>query len=77
MRRFIPAGFETRNGVLIALLGLCLRSRHIAEGRRHCRLLQVFWRVKEVVIILDSECSKQDEYVLFLIFSKITNNENS
>lgn len=34
MRRFIPAGFETRNGVLIALLGLCLRSRHIAEGRR-------------------------------------------
>lgn len=30
MRRFIPAGFEARNGVLIALLGLCLRSRHIS-----------------------------------------------
>lgn len=33
MRRFIPAGFETRNGVLIALLGLCLRSRLIAALR--------------------------------------------
>lgn len=33
MRRFIPAGFEARNGVLIALLGLCLRSRHISAMR--------------------------------------------
>lgn len=51
MRRFIPAGFETRNGVLIALLGLCLRSRLVAaaEERRRRRLLRVFWRVKEVV----------------------------
>lgn len=30
MRRYIPAGFEAKNGVLIALLGLCLRSRHIS-----------------------------------------------
>lgn len=30
MRRFIPAGFEAKDGVLIALLGLCLRSVHIS-----------------------------------------------
>lgn len=30
MRRFLPAGFEARNGVLIALFGLCLRCRHIS-----------------------------------------------
>lgn len=30
MRRFIPAGFEAKNGVLIALLGLYLRFRHIS-----------------------------------------------
>lgn len=33
MRHFIPAGFEASNGVLIALLGLCLRSRHISSAR--------------------------------------------
>lgn len=33
MRHFIPAGFEASNGVLIALLGLCLRSRHISSSR--------------------------------------------
>lgn len=30
MRRFLPAGFEARNGVLIALFGLCLRCRRIS-----------------------------------------------
>lgn len=33
MRHFIPAGFEARNYVLIALLGLCLRSRLISVAR--------------------------------------------
>lgn len=33
MRHFIPAGFEARNSVLIALLGLCLRSRLISAAR--------------------------------------------
>lgn len=30
MRHFIPVGLKASNGVLIALLGLCLRSRHIS-----------------------------------------------
>lgn len=33
MRHFIPAGFEASNGVLIALLGLCLRSGRISSAR--------------------------------------------
>lgn len=33
MKHFIPAGFEASNGVLIALLGLCLRSRHMSPAR--------------------------------------------
>lgn len=30
MRRLLAAGFEARNGVLIALFGLCLRCEHVS-----------------------------------------------
>lgn len=30
MRRLQPAGFEARNGVLIALFGLCLRCKRVS-----------------------------------------------
>lgn len=41
MRHLIPAGFEASNDVLIALLGLCLRSRH-HSSERNCDALAHF-----------------------------------
>lgn len=46
MRHFIPAAFEASNGVLIALLGLCLRSRHISSARNGIDVV-VYFRKKK------------------------------
>lgn len=50
MRHFIPAAFEAGNGVLIALLGLCLRSRHISSSRSGIDVVVLFRKKRKASV---------------------------
>lgn len=82
MRHVIPAAFEARNCVLIALLALCLRPRHISVARNsdvvaYSELL----KIKKA----SAECFFSKSHMLYLSLSvsvtmsitKIMNKENN